>query len=447
MEDFEALLCRCRSGVERWVKFKVPGAEADDVLQEIWLAAYAAFPQLRDPEAFRPWLLGIARRKCADWYRRQARRREIPVDSLPERPSQEPEDLPILEALEDLPERDRLMLRLFYQEALPQRQIAARLGIPEGTVKSRLHTARERLRVLCPSQTKGEKNVKTLPAFLPPYTLQWKSDPPFPVVWEEMMGWFIVPRMGETLTWGMYDLPSRKLDVAYDMAVTGPARVHGIDGVSIRARLIRPGQPLPDGDLMAQPVEASGASSEEWTFVAQLADGHTRFLSAERTENGMRTLTTFLDGDEFLESWGFGEDNRGCPIHQAPRGIIRRAGSEVQVKPGHEKAAMDVVGRCQVTLDGVRHDTVCLMDLDTYQEGQVSEQYLDARGRTVLWRRFNSDDWRLEQYGRRWSELLPDNERITVNGRPFVHWYDCLCIRPSVFAEKVPVPKGEKAAR
>ena len=427
MEDFEALLCRCRSGVERWVKFKVPGAEADDVLQEIWLAAYAAFPQLRDPEAFRPWLLGIARRKCADWYRRQARRREIPVDSLPERPSQEPEDLPILEALEDLPERDRLMLRLFYQEALPQRQIAARLGIPEGTVKSRLHTARERLRVLCPSQTKGEKNVKTLPAFLPPYTIQWKSDPPFPVVWEEMMGWFIVPRMGETLTWGMYDLPSRKLDVAYDMAVTGPARVHGIDGVSIRARAIPPEAPLAEDDPMKEPVSNSGADQEAWTFVAQLADGHTRFLSAEHIEDGVRTLTTFLDGDEFLANWGCGEDNRGNPTRLAAKGLIRREGGAVTVSGG--KAAVDIVGRCTLTLDGVPYDTVCVMDVGSYEEDTASEQFLDETGRTLLWRRFNPDDWRFDHYGKRWSEMLPENERLTVNGRVYVHWYDCLCIR------------------
>lgn len=66
------------------------------------------------------------------------------------------------------------------------------------------------------------------------------------------------------------------------------------------------------------------------------------------------------------------------------------------------------------------------MDVETYDEGVVSEQYIDARGRTILWRRFNRYDWAQNRYGRPWTEILPDNERITVNGTPYVHWYDCI---------------------
>jgi hypothetical protein len=90
---------------------------------------------------------------------------------------------------------------------------------------------------------------------------------------------------------------------------------------------------------------------------------------------------------------------------------------------------MDVVGRCDVTLDGKKQDTVCIMDLGMYEEGMVSEQYLDRDGHTVLWRRFNRDDWAMEHYGKKWSELLPENERIVINGETYVHWYDCLCLR------------------
>ena len=42
------------------------------------------------------------------------------------------------------------------------------------------------------------------------------------------------------------------------------------------------------------------------------------------------------------------------------------------------------------------------------------------------WRRFNRNDWMLENYGRPWTELLPENERLTINGETFVHWYDCI---------------------
>ena len=69
------------------------------------------------------------------------------------------------------------------------------------------------------------------------------------------------------------------------------------------------------------------------------------------------------------------------------------------------------------------------MDLSAYAEGVASLQFLNRDGRTLLWQRYNRDDWALDRYGRRWSELLPENERITVNGIAFVHWYDCLYLR------------------
>ena len=50
-----------------------------------------------------------------------------------------------------------------------------------------------------------------------------------------------------------------------------------------------------------------------------------------------------------------------------------------------------------------------------YYEGMISEQFLDRNGRTVLWRRFNRDDWAIDRYGKKWSKLLPENERLTVN--------------------------------
>lgn len=87
---------------------------------------------------------------------------------------------------------------------------------------------------------------------------------------------------------------------------------------------------------------------------------------------------------------------------------------------------LDIAGRFQVTIAGKEYDTVCVMDIETYNPGVASEQYLDKNGRTILWRRFNRDDWAYNYYKQRWSEKLPDNERITVNGETYVHWYDCI---------------------
>lgn len=426
MDGFETLLEANRLPVERWVKFHVSGPDAEDILQETYLSAYQAFPQLKDEAAFRPWLLSVARNKWRDWYRRQARRVETPVEELPDAVAPEPDDTAVEETLDRLSDRDARMLRLFYLDQLPQREIARLLSIPEGTVKSRLSVARDRFRAAYPYPPKGERKMKKLPLYLPPYNLRWTKGVPFPVVWEEMLGWGIVPRLGETLAWGMYDLPSRKLDVAYDMAVTGKARVHGLEGVQFTARVVEPRPELKEGDLMIGPVAESGAKEEVWTFVGQLQDGYTRFLSAEREEDGVRTLTTFLDGDEFMANWGFGEDNRGNSIHPTPRGLILRDGTAYTASKAD---ALDVVGRCELTLDGKVHDCIAVMDLSSAGEGMASLQFLGRDGRTLLWQRFNRDDWELGRYGKRWSELLPENDRITVNGVTYVHWYDCFYMR------------------
>ena len=90
---------------------------------------------------------------------------------------------------------------------------------------------------------------------------------------------------------------------------------------------------------------------------------------------------------------------------------------------------MDLAGRCELVLDGTAHDTVCLMDLGMYMEGIVSEQFLNHDGQTLLRRRCNRDDSAMDRNGKKWSELLPENEQLIVNGQVYVHWYDCLCIR------------------
>lgn len=431
MDEFESLLAQSRTGVERWVKARISNhADAEDILQETYLAAYRCFSTIKNKASFLSWILGIASRKCVDWYRTQARSKEILLDSFPERPEYRPNDSAVEETMEMLTEKDRIMLRLFYQEMLSQRQISLRLKIPEGTVKSRMNTARAHFRDAYPYRSKGVIAMKsdkklTLPGFLPDYSIVWKNESAFPVVCEELMGWFIIPKIGERIMWGMYDLPSRKLDVAYDMKVTGPASVHGLEGVAIQAKVL-PHAPLPEGDIMKEAVDASNGGCEEWAFIAQEKDGYTRFLSAEHIEQGVHTLTTFLDGKAFMDNWGFGDDNRGMSIQLKSQGKIVRTADHVTADAG---ALMDVVGRCDLILNGTVHDTICLMDLGMYIEGIVSEQFLNRDGQTILWRRFNRDDWAMDRYGNTWSELLPENEQLIVNGHRYVHWYDCLCIR------------------
>ena len=85
MPAFEELLQAELPALERFVKFRIGSAgDAEDVLQEVCLAAWRNFGSLRDPASFKPWLLGIARNKCRDYFREQARRMELPLEELNE---------------------------------------------------------------------------------------------------------------------------------------------------------------------------------------------------------------------------------------------------------------------------------------------------------------------------------------------------------------------------
>ncbi len=419
IEEFESLLDANRTAVERFVRFRLRSqADADDVLQDVYLTAWRKFPQLRNKDAFKAWILSVARNKCTDYFRKKASLLEFPADTSAERVLSDgrhgvTETYAVRETLRLLGEQDRQLLYLYFWRELPQAESAARLGIPVGTVKSRLHAAKRRFRAQYPypyraERTKGESSMKKMPERLPDYQIEAVDAAPFSVKWEELMGWFLIPRLGERLTWGMYDLPSRRCSRVFEMQTTGRARVHGIEGVEVTAR----------------ESVCGGRETVERRFVAQLTDTHCRYLAAFRDDGEVRDYVTFLDGDAFLPNWGFGEDNIGNETNLAPKGDIRRAGSVVT--GGVCDFLLDIVGRYTVAIGGKRYDTVCVMDVETYNNGVVSEQFLDSSGRTVLWRRFNRDDWALDRFGKPWSEQLPQNERLTVNGRTYVHWYDCI---------------------
>lgn len=422
MQEFEELLTACLPALERFVKYKIGEREdAEDLIQECCEAALQKKETLRELSSIKPWLLSIARNKCTDYYRAKARRMELPIEELSEtslttglygRSGHQA----VSETLERLGDKEKQILYLYYFRELPQDQIAERLGLPLGTVKSRLYYAKRKFKETYPrrAESKGGNEMKKLPEVMPEYSIEASQLPPFRVRWEEIMGWFIVPRIGEKLSWAMYDFPERKRTELCELEVTGRAEVHGIEGVEIRSL---------ESDPMAC-NSAGGQNPVERRLIAQLTDSHCRLLAHEVTENGVKRLSTFLDGDDFNVNWGFGENNCGNEVELASKGDIVREGNAIRT--ADKTFLLDVVGRFTVTINGRSFDTVCVMDVNTYDSGMASEQYLDKNGRTVLWRRFNRDDWKFESYRKHWTELLPDNERLSVNGETYVHWYDCI---------------------
>jgi len=114
------------------------------------LRAWRRRSTLRDAGSRKSWLAAILRNEA---YRYYSRPRPDPTDLLEIYEGREDELVIstvdrffLQEALEGLSERERVLLALRYEEDLTQPAIAARLGIPEGTVKVQLHRARMKLR-------------------------------------------------------------------------------------------------------------------------------------------------------------------------------------------------------------------------------------------------------------------------------------------------------------
>jgi RNA polymerase sigma-70 factor, ECF subfamily len=163
-ELFESLLVECGPLAFRVARGVLRNtADAEDVAQEALLRAYRRFRHLRERDRFRAWLVRIAFRLALDRVR-AAKRREMreTMWALPERraPVTSAEDLAVrsqfeeqlARAMDELPEKLRLVLMLCAMQDHTLEEVASMLGVPIGTVKSRLFFARKKLaeKLRCP---------------------------------------------------------------------------------------------------------------------------------------------------------------------------------------------------------------------------------------------------------------------------------------------------------
>ena len=126
-------------------------AAADDLTQETFLQLWRR-PHSFDPSrgGIKAYLLGIARKKAVDWWRAK---RDVAVEaSEPETSS--PDALLIRDAMKQLPEELRSLLWLREVEGHSYEELATIFKIPTGTVRSRLHTARQQLRTIWMKEAK-----------------------------------------------------------------------------------------------------------------------------------------------------------------------------------------------------------------------------------------------------------------------------------------------------
>ena len=126
-----------------------------DVTQQTWLGIIKGLRRLNDPARFRAWAYRITTNQAMDWLKKN-RHSIRSIADYPEPAARKTADLGLTELLPKLDLRKRLVLSLFYLEKLTISEISAALGIPIGTVKSRLHKARQELKGLWQHDIEGD---------------------------------------------------------------------------------------------------------------------------------------------------------------------------------------------------------------------------------------------------------------------------------------------------
>jgi RNA polymerase sigma-70 factor (ECF subfamily) len=129
--------------------------ECADAIQESILKAYKSMGGLREPQYFKTWLTKILINECNRILKNN--RKIIPIEEYMDQAYtlDAYEKIEIQEAVSSLDDEFRVVVILFYFEDMTIKDIAQMLEIPEGTVKSRLSRARERLSKQLKIQSEG----------------------------------------------------------------------------------------------------------------------------------------------------------------------------------------------------------------------------------------------------------------------------------------------------
>ena len=144
---FEQLYFRYAPVVRSILLGRLAAADADDVLQEVFMTAHAKLESLREPAAFAGWIARIARNRAEDFRRGAAETMQLDRDyAAPATQSDAAEAARALAAIRALPVAYRETLTLRFVEGMSGPEIAARTGLTHGSVRVNLHRGMQLLR-------------------------------------------------------------------------------------------------------------------------------------------------------------------------------------------------------------------------------------------------------------------------------------------------------------
>ena len=422
MNEFEKLLHENLIPLQRYVNFKIANKhDAEDVIQDVCLSATLKFDTLSNHAAFKAWLIGIAKHKCLDYYRRKAANPNVSLESFSEsslrigRPGST-EYSAVRDTLDTLDAKERQILYLYFFKNLSQEDISRQLSIPIGTVKSRLHYAKNQFRSVCsPKQLyifeKGRKIMQRkdhthgFPSERPAISIEKSSVPFFNVKCEEQS--FIIPRVGNECAEATYRYPEKKLVIVSHCYVPKYCQVHDVSGVKI----------CRDTYL----VKHKKLHKNERIWFAQLTDEYIRNLGTIFDDgNGEEPtqVTTFLE--ESYDILVNGNDRVfGIPV------LIQENAAE-ESENGYTVAEENVRYTCgvwNVTIGSRAFETIkCIM----VQNDSCEQTYIDRNGRVVLLCQYErsqnivSDKY----YSENDLAAMKKNAVIYVNGDMYMHTED-----------------------
>jgi len=115
-----------------------------DIMQETILKAYEKIGSLREAQYFNTWICKILINECNQYFRKE--HKVLDFEALPTTHEMDTSKLELEELLKDLPAKYKVPLVLFYQSGYSLQELSEMLQVPLGTVKSRIHRAKQMLK-------------------------------------------------------------------------------------------------------------------------------------------------------------------------------------------------------------------------------------------------------------------------------------------------------------
>ena len=407
--SFEMLLQKHRIAVERYINFRLPSSfDADDVIQETYYAAYVGYEKLRNKELFKSWILSIARNQCNLWFRKKYGNELMSLEAVSDiAETNDGSDDTVHSILSLLPKESANLLLLTMQ-GYKHKEAAEQLSIPVGTVKSRLHHARNQFRFMCtPEQIsmfeKGRKIMPKkdytcgFPEVMPDLILKESSRPFFEIQCADEG--FIIPIVGNKNSEGTYR--RNKLALVSTCYVPKAAMIHGVPGVKICR------------DTYS--IKAEKLYKNEKIWFSQLTDEYVRDLATincdcDEDDDLPTSIYTFLEEDYDVSVNG-NDRVHGRPllIKENPPKIVD---DKIYVDEYNIRYTM---GTFEVTIGQRTFETIKFIRVQN--NNSITENYVDTNGRLVFMRWYESVDCirQIGWYTDDFKQHIANNPKLIVN--------------------------------